>query len=267
VPAWDLASLELRTGRIAASVDDPAALARECRSFLEDGADRARRRGSGHPAGPAGWHDDRAPWVVGVSPRLLGVLETVLLRAAAQDPGRTLAAGQALWDSGVREMQHLASALLGSLPDSRAGLTAARWVATARDEASRAQLGRRGLVAWRGTEPEGFWACLEGWIRGRDPVQVGLALHAMAAAASSPSQQIPPRGLELLTVFHDSESAEVERARRQAMRAVIERQTAESVGLLLEQAGSAAGRRLARACLEWLPALQRERVRRALSSS
>lgn len=260
MPAVELSRLARQTEELAELLDAPAEFRRACLNLLESYADHTRRRGVWHP-------DEDVPWVLGVPRTVLRALANALAREVEGRSASALGAAAALWESGLREAQTLAAALVQTVPGEDAADWAQARVDDARDERAIETLAGPALAGWRRREPVAFLGRVERWLAGDGPRRRTLGFRAIEAALEDPGFEPTPRAFDLLGGRPLEAPGEEGRAMMAAWRSAIARSPAEAAQTLLEEvaAGGEPARRLVSRNLETFPERQRARLQRALS--
>lgn len=262
MPAIELSRLARQTEELAELLEAPAEFRRACLNLLESYADHTRRRGVWHP-------DEDVPWVLGVPRTVLRALANALAREVEGRSEAALQAAGALWESGMREAQVLAAALVQTVPGEATAEWAQARVEQARDERAIETLAGPALAGWRRQEPEAFLGCTDRWLASEAPRRRTLGFRAIEAALEDPSFEPTPRAYDVLGGRTLEAPGEEGRAMTAAWRSAIARSPAEAAQTLLEEMAGRGepARRLVSRILEAFPARQRTRLERALSGA
>ena len=259
MPAVELSRLARQTEGLAALLDDPIEFRRACLNLLEGYADRTRR---------TVWRpDEDGPWVLGVSRTVLRAVARSLSMEVQGRPAAAQSSADSLWQSGIREGQALAAALVQTIEGAGAGKWAERKVLSARDSHAVGFLAGPALSGWRRMDPSAFLEYLARVLERAVPRWREFGFRGLESALEDPGFPPVPRVFQILGGTPREAGAEPRRAQTAAWRAAIHRSPAEAAQTLLEDLSHAGGdsRDLILSNLEEFPERQRARLQRALS--
>lgn len=257
MPAIDPSRLDREIQRILASLSDPPGLNRGVLDLLETYAERTRR-----PGQIAGSHR-----VIGVERPVMRSLARSLRAATAGRPALAWPVVEALWESGYRESQVLASEILGGQCDERIPEWAQGKALTCDDIVVRTSLARDGLACWRRENATESLGRIADWM---DSVEEGLrafALLALQAAVEDPDFKDLPSAFQLLHGVVGEAHGETQRALYGVVRSLAQRSPPETARFLLDEltSESVEARRMVQRSLHSFPPRQRSLLKRALT--
>ncbi|MEX0788191.1 MAG: DNA alkylation repair protein [Anaerolineales bacterium] len=259
MPAVELSRLARQTEGLAALLDDPVEFRRACLSLLEGYADRTRR---------TVWRpDEDGPWVLGVSRTVLRAVARSLSMEVQGRPDAARTSADSLWQSGIREGQALAAALVQTIEGAGAGKWAEAKVLRARDGSAVGLLAGPALSGWRRVDPSAFLEFLARVLERAVPRWREFGFRGLESALEDPGFPPVPRVFQILGATPREAGAEPRRAQTAAWRAAIHRSPAEAAQTLLEDLPHARedARDLILTHLTDFPERQRARLQRALS--